>query len=281
MSDSPPPPPPSGYPPPYVPGPPQAPGAPGVPAPGAYGAPPAGPPPTQPGWGAGGGVPPYGGAPPPSGGGGSRPLIIALIVILGLAALVVVAAVVLIVVAGNDDNDAPSVVRTTLPSATAPTIPPVTSTTEGPQPGDSALDPDTTDVTTEATAAPGEAINVFDLSVGDCFDVPSSGNITDVNGIDCDEPHENEVFAIFEIAGDDEAPFPGVASISRRAQRRCTGNLFTEYVGVPFGESRFNATSINPTRDTWESALNDREVICVATSGDDSPLTASVQDAAE
>jgi len=218
-------------------------------------------------------VPPSGGAPPPSGGGnGAKPWIIAAIVVFGLAALVVVGAVALIALSGGDD-DAPSVVRTTLPSATTPTSAPAPTTDVEPQPGDSILDPDDT---TAATAAPGDEINVFDLAVGDCFDVPSSGNITNVNGIDCDEPHGNEVFAIFDIAGDDDAAFPGEASISRRAQRRCTGALFTDYVGAPFdGQTTFSATSINPTRETWESAINDREVICVITSGDDSPLTGS------
>ena len=69
------------------------------------------------------------------------------------------------------------------------------------------------------------------------MDGPSSGNITNVEGIPCDEPHGNEVFAIFEIAGGPNAPFPGEASISRQAQRRCTGALFTDYVGVPFEQS--------------------------------------------
>lgn len=266
MSDSPPPPPP-------------------VP-PGGYGAPPAGPPATQAGWAAGGAVPPPPGgavppppgvAPPPSGGGGARPLIIALVVVFGLAALVVVAAVALIVVS-RSDNDAPTVSRTTLPSATAPTSPPGPTTTDGARPGDSALDPDET--TTTAAAAPADEISVFDVRVGDCFDVPTSGNITNVNRIDCGDPHGNEVFAIFDIAGDDDAPYPGDASVRRRAQRRCTGRLFTEYVGAPFNsQTQFSATSINPTRLTWESAINDREVICVITSPDETPLTRSAQGA--
>lgn len=223
-------------------------------------------------------MPPAGGAPPPppSAGGGARPLIIALVVVFGLAALVVVAAVALIVVSRSDD-DAPTVARTTLPSATAPpSTPGPTTTGVDPQPGDSALDPETT------TTAPalGDEISVFDLRVGDCFDVATSGNLTNVNGIDCDDPHGNEVFAIFDIAGDDDAPYPGDASVRRRAQNRCTGRLFTDYVGAPFdAQAQFSATSINPTRQTWESAINDREVICVVTSPDDTPLTRSAQGA--
>ena len=251
-------------------GPPGAPGA--YPPAGGYGAPPAGPPPTQAGWGAGGGaVPPAYGAPPPSGGGGKKVLMIVLtvfgVLFLGLVALVVIGAL-----TGDDGDDAPSVDRTTIaPPATAPDFD-ETTTTQGPQPGDSVLDDTTT------TGGSTTSINVFDLEAGDCFDVPESGNITDVDGIDCDEPHDNEVFATFDVAGGPNAPFPGSAAISAQAQARCTGALFTDYVGVPFQQSVFNATSINPTQQTWEE-LDDREVICVATSADGQPLTSSVRDA--
>lgn len=242
---------------------------PGYPPGGGYAPPPPGPPPTQAGWGAGGGtVPPAYGAPPPSGGGGKKALMIVLIVVgvlfLGLVALA------LIGLLAGDDDDAPTVDRTTITTpTTAPTFDP--DTTEGPSPGDSALDPTT-------TQGGGTSIDVFDLEVGDCFDVPSTGNISDVEGLDCDEPHDNEVFAIFEIAGGPNAPFPGSEAVSREAQAECTGTLFSDYVGVPFQQSSFSATSINPTRETWER-LDDREVICVITGGDGGTLTSSAQGA--
>ena len=66
--------------------------------------------------------------------------------------------------------------------------------------------------------------------------------------------------------------------MSAEAESQCTGSLFTNYVGVSFQASVFNATSINPTQQTWEQ-LDDREVICVATSGDGQPLTSSVRNA--
>lgn len=242
---------------------------PGAAYPPATAPPSAGPPPTQAGWGAGGGaVPPAYGAPPPSGGGGKKALMIVLIVVgvlfLGLVALALIGFLV------GDDDDAPTVDRTTITTpTTAPTFDP--DTTEGPSPGDSALDPTT-------TQGGGTSIDVFDLEVGDCFDVPSDGNISDVEGIDCDEPHDNEVFALFDIAGGPDAPFPGAEAISRQAQAECTGTLFSDYVGVPFQQSSFSATSINPTRETWER-LDDREVICVITGGDGETLTSSARNA--
>jgi hypothetical protein len=216
-------------------------------------------------------VPPYG-APPPTGGGGKKALLIVLAVVGALLVLVIVG--VIIAAALSGDDDAETVDRTTLATSvtTAPDFEPGSTTTDGAQPGDSAL-------TTPTTSGGGTtSINVFDLEVGDCFDVPSSGNITNVDGIDCDEPHDNEVFATFDIAGGPNAPFPGDSSISSQAQTQCTGALFTDYVGVPFNQSEFNATSINPTQQTWEQ-IDDREVICVATSADGSPLTSSVQGA--
>ena len=225
------------------------------------------PPPTAPGWGAGGTPPPPYGGPPASaggggkGGGGKKVALIVLAVVGAILVLFVGAAIV--IGALSDDNDAEVTARTTLAS---------TSTTEIVKPGDSALDP--SDGTTPPDAT---TINVFDLAVGDCFDVPNDGNITNVDGIDCAEPHDNEVFGTFDIDGGPNAPFPGEEAVSSEAQDTCLGDLFTEYVGVDFQTSRFQATSINPTEETWTSSLADREVICVATSADGSPLTESVR----
>ncbi len=191
---------------------------------------------------------------------------------LGVVGALILLAIIGALVVGalsNDDEDTPSVAST---QTTAPDF--ATTTTDGARPGDSAL----TTPTTSGGGGGSGSINVFDLEVGDCFDVPSDGNITDVEGIPCDEPHDNEVFATFDIAGGPDAPFPGEDAVRQEAESQCAGALFTDYVGVSYNESVFNATSINPTQETWEQ-VDDREVICVAQSPDDSPLTSSVQGA--
>ncbi|MCB9373566.1 MAG: septum formation family protein [Microthrixaceae bacterium] len=221
------------------------------------------------GWAAGGGSR-WPACPGASGGGGNKALLVVLGVV-GAVLVLSVIAIVLVTVLGSDSDDAATVDRTTL-TLSIPDFDAGPTTTDDVSPGDSALNPPT-------TAAPGgDSIDVFELAVGDCFDVSGSGNISDVEGFDCDQPHDNEVFAVFDIAGGPDAPFPGTPAVEQEAQARCTGTLWTDYVGVPFRQSEFTATSINPTQQTWEN-LDDREVICVAQSGDGQPLTSSVRGA--
>lgn len=122
-------------------------------------------------------------------------------------------------------------------------------------------------------------VNVFDLEVGDCFNQPPDGTITEVAGVPCEQAHDNEVYATFDIEGGSDAPFPGDAAIQTESEK-CSADLFTEYVGTPFDDSRFTATSFNPTQDGWEQS-GDREVICFALTKDRTQITGSVKDTAE
>ena len=47
----------------------------------------------------------------------------------------------------------------------------------------------------------GGDLNVFSVRVGDCFGDDSAGRseITEVEGIPCTDPHDNEVYAVFDI----------------------------------------------------------------------------------
>ena len=128
----------------------------------------------------------------------------------------------------------------------------------------------------------GGDVGVFSLEVGDCFDQPTdNSSITQVAAVPCTDAHDNEVYAKFNIEGGDDAPFPGTDAVSQEAQTKCTGQLFTDYVGVDFQTSKYQATSINPTQETWESDQHDREVVCVATTGDGTQITGSIKDTAE
>ena len=44
--------------------------------------------------------------------------------------------------------------------------------------------------------------NVFSLGVGDCLRRSDDTEISDVPMIDCSEPHEHEVFAVWNVTGD-------------------------------------------------------------------------------
>lgn len=101
--------------------------------------------------------------------------------------------------------------------------------------------------------------DVFSLEVGDCFDDPDASleQVFEVPIVDCDEPHDNQVYAIFELGN---GAFPGDTEVAQRAQAGCI-DRFDDYVGVEYAASALFATWLYPTEVSWEEG--DREVICV------------------
>ncbi len=117
------------------------------------------------------------------------------------------------------------------------------------------------DASDEITAA-GDA-DVFDLQVGDCFDDTANGQITDVPGVPCAEPHDNEIFHTFDM---EEGDWPGDEAVSAAAEEECNA-AFADFVGTPYEESTLYWSTITPVQQTWEE-MDDREVICVIYSPD-------------
>ncbi|MEN8237699.1 MAG: septum formation family protein [Actinomycetota bacterium] len=102
---------------------------------------------------------------------------------------------------------------------------------------------------------------VLTLDIGTCFDDPAvAGDVAvdDVPIVDCDTPHDNEVFANEDLTGDQ---FPGVEELSNRADLVCLG-AFDAYVGEPYETSIYEISWLAPSPETWD--VGDREVICFA-----------------
>jgi len=113
-----------------------------------------------------------------------------------------------------------------------------------------------------------------DLEVGDCVEDEDTLNSADVEAIDCDEDHVFELIGKFDV---DDGDYPGASELSAQGQERCTGDIFTEYVGVPYAESaEVYASSVPPSEETWNEA-DDRTILCVAHTQDLSPTTGSVE----
>ncbi|MEX0953111.1 MAG: septum formation family protein [Nitriliruptoraceae bacterium] len=112
--------------------------------------------------------------------------------------------------------------------------------------------------------------NVFELTTGQCFDDPEvvDGNVRDVPIIDCEQPHDNEVFALVELPGGDH---PGTEVISDEAGTSCL-DMFPGYVGVDYDSSEYYASFITPSENSWQAG--DRTVICYLY-GLDGPLEGS------
>jgi len=92
-----------------------------------------------------------------------------------------------------------------------------------------------------------EGKSVYDLEVGDCIvppDATSEGiEVTRVKTVDCSEPHDGEVTAIFDVELDE---YPGYAALFDMIIERCPER---------------SSTAIYPTQETWKEG--DREAVCI------------------
>jgi DNA-binding SARP family transcriptional activator len=124
-----------------------------------------------------------------------------------------------------------------------------------------------TEVSREEPAA-GREVSIRTLQVGDCLNtLPGSdppvqpGGVTEVPAtvllVQCDVPHELEVYHGFELAA---GPYPGDAQVEALAREQCSAQ-FEEYVGVAPAWSGLEFLHVWPGRDSWE--LGNRRGGCV------------------
>jgi hypothetical protein len=145
---------------------------------------------------------------------------------------------------------------------------------------DSMNDDSTTDstVATEDTLVdPAEqALDVFDVTVGDCFDDFSIGQVSEVTGRSCESPHLYEVYAAFDIPGD---IYPGDEEVSTAATDGCL-ERFEPFVGEPYETSILDISFLTPTLESWTLG-DDREVLCMVVNVDETPRVGSAAGVAE
>ena len=113
--------------------------------------------------------------------------------------------------------------------------------------------------------------------VGVCFDPISDrddGVLLALRVIDCDEPHLSEVIGTPELDAGPNADWPGQAAVDRESEDLCLAT-FEDYVGVPFEESRLDASYFTPTEALWPGG--DRLVICVVETSSAAPFNSSVR----
>ncbi|CAL9383392.1 septum formation family protein [Nocardiopsis dassonvillei] len=109
--------------------------------------------------------------------------------------------------------------------------------------------------------------NVMELNVGDCFveeqmnTALASGEVSNIPLVDCAEEHDSEFFFAYDMT---EAEYPGEDATLTQAEELCTGEEFTNFIGVPYSESEIYAGHLYPTQESWDQ-FNDREIICYAT----------------
>jgi hypothetical protein len=105
-------------------------------------------------------------------------------------------------------------------------------------------------------------IDAFQIRVGDCFNDTSTMSsdeeveILNVPGVPCSEPHDNEVYAVFDLS---ITNFPAGDAMADLAFNSCL-ERFEPFVGKGYASSSLDILPIYPTLDSWKQR-NDREVI--------------------
>lgn len=120
--------------------------------------------------------------------------------------------------------------------------------------------------------------NVLSLAEGDCFDDPDGTEsadleVTDVPIVDCADPHDNEVYHIVEVTGDD---YPGTEAIGAQADTECV-DRFESFVGAPYDTSDLNFGWLTPTAESWSGG--DREILCFVYRVDLGKMTGTMENA--
>jgi hypothetical protein len=116
------------------------------------------------------------------------------------------------------------------------------------------------------------SIDAFEIRVGDCFDDTSSGfeEVTDLPGVPCSEPHDNEAFAVFNLT---MANYPG-DTMAELAYDSCM-ERFEPFVGNEYESSTLEILTLYPTISSWQQS--DREVICAVYDMNDEKLQGSAK----
>lgn len=116
----------------------------------------------------------------------------------------------------------------------------------------------------------GGTVTVDDLRIGDCFDAGNETEISDVDGMPCDEPHDYEVFAVQERDGD---TYPTEDEFDAIFESICIA-AFEPYVGSDYTTSALYAGMITPSESSWDDG--DREYVCYLYEPVDETLTENV-----
>jgi hypothetical protein len=120
----------------------------------------------------------------------------------------------------------------------------------------------------EAPVAVGDCGNLPDLRVGGALD-PAT-----VELVDCAQPHDVEIGAVFDYPAGAGIDFPGTAAVDGYATDQCI-ERFEAYVGAAYEASTLDILIVAPDEDGWD--VGDRRIACVLYHIDFQDLTGSVE----
>ncbi len=104
------------------------------------------------------------------------------------------------------------------------------------------------------------SVDAFQVQVGDCFNDSYEGagefEVSDVPGVPCSDPHDNEAYAVFDVS---IATYPEGDGMGNLAYESCLTH-FEAFVGRDYQTSTLEITTLYPSQEGW--VQNDREVVC-------------------
>lgn len=103
--------------------------------------------------------------------------------------------------------------------------------------------------------------SALEFTIGECVNLPDGTQISEYETVDCDTPHDAEVYALPQHPDGEDAAFPGQVALEEFADDRCKQD-FEEYVGVAYEESVIYSTALTPSQESWDDAT-DREIVCL------------------
>jgi hypothetical protein len=114
------------------------------------------------------------------------------------------------------------------------------------------------DTGVDAAGSGDGAVSSFALRPGDCLNgLTESDKVTSIPAVPCADPHEGEVFALFELGG----TWQGDAAVTKQAESGCLRRL-AEYAPAAVDDNALEIFFLHPNERSW--AQGDRAVTCVA-----------------
>ncbi len=171
-----------------------------------------------------------------------------------VALVVVIGAVVGIVLASGGDDGGGAGTSTREP--TRRTLNTRSSTTE-----DTSIDDSSTVTSTTGDTLSPDAVSVFSLFAGLCFDDPSggTGTVSVVYERACTSPHDGEVYGFYDFPNPLGDAYPGDDSVRTTSNTECR-NRFTSSTGTDVDSSPYTLFWLSPNAESWSTG--DREVAC-------------------
>jgi hypothetical protein len=106
--------------------------------------------------------------------------------------------------------------------------------------------------------------NASKLVAGDCFNVPTSTTVSDVQHQPCTEPHDGEVLLVADYPADKGAAYPATTEFLAWAEKICIP-AFAAYTGTSFDTAdAIDMNYLRPTTDGWKDD-NQRRMTCFMT----------------